>query len=152
MPSDRHAVELPALDAAAARIGDRWTLLVIATLLDGARRFGELQEALPGLAPNILTKRLRALEQEGLVVAEPYSRRPVRLAYRLTGRGAALADALRLLTQWGSEHPGAEHRGHDPAAAPLHHASCGTPVEAKWWCPTCAVPVDDDDASDLRWV
>ena len=145
------AADLPALDAAAARIGDRWTLLLVATLLDGAARFGELQDALPGLAPNILTKRLRALEQEGLVVAEPYSRRPVRLAYRLTGQGAALADALRLLTQWGADNPGA---GAPQAAGqtPLHHSSCGTPVEARWWCPTCARLVDDDEASDLRWV
>ena len=142
------AADLPALDAAAARIGDRWTLLLVATLLDGAARFGELQEALPGLAPNILAKRLRTLEHEGLVVAEPYSRRPVRLAYRLTGHGAALADALRLLTQWGAEHPGATPLRSEP----LHHSTCGTPVEAKWWCPTCARLVDDEEASDVRWV
>jgi DNA-binding HxlR family transcriptional regulator len=144
------AADLPALDAAATRVGDRWTLLVVGTLLDGAARFGEPQEALPGVAPNILTKRLRTLEQEGLVVAEPYSRRPVRLAYRLTGQGAALADALRLLAQWGAAQPDA-----GPAAeraVPLQHRACGTPVEAKWWCPTCGVDVDDDDASDLRWV
>lgn len=142
------AADLPALDAAAARVGDRWTLLLVATLLDGSARFGELQDALPGLAPNILTKRLRNLEQQGLVVAEPYSRRPVRLAYRLTGQGAALADVLRLLAQWGAEQAPA------PASAPtpLHHAACGTPVEARWWCPTCARLVDDDEASDLRWV
>lgn len=138
-----HGADLPALDAAAARVGDRWTLLLVAALLDGAARFGELQEALPGLAPNILTKRLRTLEQQGLVVAEPYSRRPVRVAYRLTGRGAALADTLRLLAQWGADQ--------EPAA-PVHHGACGTPVEARWWCPTCARLVDDDEATDLRWV
>jgi DNA-binding HxlR family transcriptional regulator len=143
------AADLPALDAAAARVGDRWTLLLVAALLDGSARFGELQDALPGLAPNILTKRLRTLEHEGLVIAEPYSRRPVRLAYRLTGRGAALADALRLLTQWGAEQAPAAPSEAQP---PLHHGSCGTPVEARWWCPTCARLVDDDEASDLRWV
>jgi DNA-binding HxlR family transcriptional regulator len=139
--------DLPALDAAAARVGDRWTLLVVARLLDGACRFGELQTSLPGLAPNILTRRLRMLEQEGLVVAEPYSRRPVRVAYRLTDRGAALADALRLLTQWGAEHPAP---GGGPA--PLQHQACGTRVEARWWCPTCATTVADGDTSDLTWV
>lgn len=143
MPAD-----LPALDAATARVGDRWTLLVVATLLDGACRFGELQEALPGLAPNILTKRLRTLEQEGLVVAEPYSRRPVRVAYRLTSQGAALADALRLLAQWGAEHPGRGRR----RGVPRHHRACGTEVEARWWCPTCGTVVDEEEASDLRWV
>lgn len=147
---------MPALDAAAACVGDRWTLLLVGTLLDGSARFGELQEALPGLAPNILTKRLRTLEHEGLVVAEPYSRRPVRLAYRLTGRGQALADALRMLAQWGAEHPGppaaGERGGAGQPDTPLHHGACGTPVEARWWCPTCARLVDDDEASDLRWV
>lgn len=146
------AADLPALDAAAARVGDRWTLLLVATLLDGSARFGELQDALPGLAPNILTKRLRTLEQEGLVVAEPYSRRPVRLAYRLTGRGAALADTLRLLAQWGAEQPHAGPAAGTERPTPLHHGACGTPVEARWWCPTCARLVDDDEASDLRWV
>jgi DNA-binding HxlR family transcriptional regulator len=116
-------------------------------LLDGACRFGELQSALPGLAPNILTRRLRMLEHEGLVVAEPYSRRPLRVAYRLTGQGAALADALRLLAQWGAENPGAER-----SAAPLQHRACGTAIEARWWCPTCATLVADDDASDLSWA
>ena len=110
------AADLPALDVAASRVGDRWTLLLVATLLDGAARFGELQEALPGVAPNILTKRLRTLEQEGLVVAEPYSRRPVRVAYRLTGQGAALADALRLLAQWGADHPARPERPGEPEA------------------------------------
>jgi DNA-binding HxlR family transcriptional regulator len=122
-------------------------LLLVARLLDGASRFGELQSSLPGLAPNILTRRLRMLEQEGLVVAEPYSRRPIRVAYRLTERGAALADALRLLTQWGVEHPAP---GRTPA--PLQHRTCGTPVEARWWCPTCATTVVDDDTSDLTWL
>ena len=145
------AADLPALDAAAARVGDRWTLLLVATLLDGSARFGELQDALPGLASNILIKRLRTLEQEGLVVAEPYSRRPVRLAYRLTGRGAALADALRLLAQWGADQPGPASSA-SSTATPLHHSACGTPVEARWWCATCARLVDDDEASDLRWV
>ena len=145
------AADLPALDVAASRVGDRWTLLLVATLLDGAARFGELQEALPGVAPNILTKRLRSLEQEGLVVAEPYSRRPVRVSYRLTGQGAALADALRLLSQWGADHPGRADRPGE-RGMPLQHRACGTPVEARWWCPTCTTVVDDDDASDLRWV
>jgi hypothetical protein len=87
------------------------------------------------------------LEREGLVVAEPYSRRPVRVAYRLTGAGQALADTLRLLTQWGADHPGPRR-----PSAPLHHRACGTAVEARWWCPTCATLVADDDASDLTWL
>ena len=65
-----------ALDVAMARVGDRWTLLVVDALLDGPRRFKDLEAAVPGLAPNVLSARLRRLEREGLVVAVPYSERP----------------------------------------------------------------------------
>jgi DNA-binding HxlR family transcriptional regulator len=142
--------DLPALDIAAARVGDRWALLLVAALLDGPRRFGELQEELAGVAPNVLARRLRTLEADGLVVAAPYSTRPVRLAYGLTAAGAGLADALRLLARWGAEHPGGDGVLSD--ADPPHHTSCGTAVEPRWWCPTCERIVELDDASDLRWA
>ena len=48
-----------ALADALAAVGDRWTLLLVAALLDGPRRFGELQEEVAGIAPNVLTQRLR---------------------------------------------------------------------------------------------
>jgi DNA-binding HxlR family transcriptional regulator len=132
------------LDEALRSVGDRWSLLVVESLLVGPRRFGELLEALDGLAPNILSGRLKALESEGLVVATPYSSRPVRVAYGLTAQGAELAGALRLLAQWGAQRT--------PGAAPLHHATCGTAVEARWWCPTCARVVADDEAPEVDWV
>ena len=75
------------LEEALASVGDRWTLLVVAALLDGPRRFGDLQRALPGIAPNVLSGRLRHLEEQGLVVAQPYSKRPPRYVYELTGAG-----------------------------------------------------------------
>src|SRR5215203_6186087 len=94
-------VQSPLADAV-ARIGDRWTLLVVAALLEGPRRFGELTEDVRGIAPNILTRRLRHLEGEGLVVARAYSERPRRFVYELTASGRELAGALRLLAQWAS--------------------------------------------------
>jgi DNA-binding HxlR family transcriptional regulator len=110
----------------------------------GPRRFGELLDGLDGLAPNILSRRLKALEADGLVVASPYSTRPYRVAYALTAQGAELAGALRLLAQWGAQH--------EPGAAPVHHATCGTALEARWWCPTCARDVHDDEGPGLAWV
>src|SRR5581483_12427784 len=89
-----------ALERATRAIGDRWSLLLVAALMEGPRRFGELQSAIPGLAPNILTARLRHLERQGVVVGRPYSRRPLRVDYVLTGRGAELAGAIRLLAAW----------------------------------------------------
>src|SRR5215207_2816773 len=89
------------LHHALTRIGDKWSLLLVAALLDGPRRFGDLLEAVPGIAPNILSQRLRHLEREAIVVARPYSERPPRFSYELTASGAELAGALRLLADWG---------------------------------------------------
>lgn len=131
-----------ALDEALARIGDRWTLLVVEALLGGARRFSELERDVPGLAPNILSDRLKRLERDGILVARPYSQRPVRLAYQLTADGHGLAGALRLLADWGA-------RRSATAEGPRHQA-CGTSLEAHWYCPTCARVVAEDEAADLR--
>jgi DNA-binding HxlR family transcriptional regulator len=125
-----------ALAAALARVGDRWTLLVIEALLEGPQRFSELQASVAGIAPNILTRRLRDLEREGLVVATPYSERPPRFAYDLTVSGRDLAGAVRLLAQWGAAH--------DETAPAFRHQACGTPAEPRWYCPTCERPVDDE--------
>ncbi|HEY2812467.1 MAG TPA: helix-turn-helix domain-containing protein [Acidimicrobiales bacterium] len=138
---------LTALEEAVARVGDRWTLLVVNSLLDGPRRFNELLDGLDGLAPNVLSKRLRQLETTGLVVATPYTQRPPRFDYRLTATGSELASALRLLAHWGAAG--------DPDAVPVHHRACGTPVEARWYCPTCARLVEGeeaDDADETRFV
>jgi DNA-binding HxlR family transcriptional regulator len=132
------------LDAAMARVGDRWTLLVVDALLEGPRRFSELQGDIPRLAPNVLTARLRRLEGQGLVLAVPYSDRPPRLEYRITEAGRELAGALRLLARWGSRESGGEAEG-------PHHRSCGTALETRWFCPTCARVTDSAD-DDLRWV
>jgi DNA-binding HxlR family transcriptional regulator len=123
-----------ALEAALERVGDRWSLLIVDALLDGPHRFGELRDALPSIAPNILTDRLRRLERERILVAAPYSTRPPRMEYSLTGDGRDLASALRLLADWGTKRTGGE---------PLRHDRCGTPLEARWFCPTCALAVSD---------
>ena len=125
-------------------MGDRWTLLLVEAMLDGPRRFGDLQQAVPGIAPNVLSQRLRHLEREALVVARPSTRRPPRFAYELTDSGAELAGALRLLADWGARQ--SEH------VDSLRHEACGTPLEARWWCAACEVVVDEDDATDAELV
>jgi DNA-binding HxlR family transcriptional regulator len=135
------------LHLALGRVGDRWSLLVVQALLAGPRRFNDLQAELGGIAPNVLAARLRQLEGDGLVLATPYSERPVRYAYELSAEGAALAGALRLLATWGSAQAGA------PAdAEPVVHQACGTAAEPRWWCPTCERGLDDDELDDLRWI
>jgi DNA-binding HxlR family transcriptional regulator len=132
------------LAAALDSVGDRWTLLLVEALLDGPRRFGDLQEALPGIASNVLAQRLRRLEGEGIVVAQPYSERPQRFVYELAAPGHELAGALRLLADWGARHR--------EAAEPPRHEACGTPVEARWWCPTCERAVGDDEAEAIHYA
>ena len=148
MPTPRRNPPVSALDAALHRVGDRWSLLLVEALLPGPQRFNDLLEGLDGLAPNILSARLKALESEGVLAARPYSRRPYRVAYVLTARGAELAGALRLLAHWGGQRSSARPR----AATAPHHVTCGTVVEARWWCPTCDRVVDDHEAPDLDHV
>jgi DNA-binding HxlR family transcriptional regulator len=133
------------LDAALARIGDRWSLLVVNALLDGAQRFNELQAGLGDIATNVLSQRLKSLERLGLVLATPYSERPRRFAYGLTAAGYELAGALRLLARWGADRAGAATEG------PLHRR-CGTPLEAQWYCPTCSRVLNDDERDDPGFI
>ncbi len=133
------------LAEALARVGDRWTLLVVEALLPGPRRFNDLLSQIPGIAANILSDRLKRLERDGLLVARPYSQRPPRASYQLTAEGTELAGALRLLAHWGSRHT-------DQADAPRHLA-CGTPIEARWYCPTCDQLVEHEpDQAQVHFV
>jgi DNA-binding HxlR family transcriptional regulator len=121
-------------------------LQVVAALLDGPLRFGDLSAAVPGIAPNVLTDRLRRLERDRLVVAQAYSERPPRYVYELAEGGRELAGALGQLADWG-----ARRAGGDEADAPRHDV-CGTPLETVWWCPTCERPVAGGDADELHYA
>ncbi len=136
--------DLAPLAEALVGVGDRWTLLVVAALAAGPGRFGELQQAVAPIAANVLSDRLRRLERAGLVLATPYSDRPPRFAYELTAAGRDLAAALRPLADWGARH--------GPGDGAPRHAACDTEVEARWWCPTCARPVEDLEAEDLHFA
>ena len=137
--SDRAASPLA---AALVRVGDRWTLLVVQALLAGPRRFNELLEDIPGIAPNILSERLKRLERDALLISRPYVERPPRAAYQLTAEGMELAGALRLLAHWGARHAVTDE-------APVHPA-CGTPLEVRWYCPTCDRLVADQPEMEMR--
>jgi DNA-binding HxlR family transcriptional regulator len=122
------------LAEALALVGDRWSLAIVANLLDGPLRFGALQEFMPEISPNVLSQRLRALQAGGLLLATPYSRRPARYLYELTSAGAELAAPLRLLGDWGSRQLGAH-------VDPPRHDACEAPLELRWYCPACEEPV-----------
>jgi DNA-binding HxlR family transcriptional regulator len=114
-------------------VGDRWTLLVVRDLLAGTRRFQDLLASLPGIAPNVLSDRLKLMEEHGLVTRQFYSDHPPRAEYSLTDKGRELRMIVGALATWGSRHVYKRAR--------LVHASCGHPVTVGYYCPDCAEPV-----------
>lgn len=92
-------------------VGDRWVLLICRELLMGDRRFTDLRAALPGIAPNLLTERLRALQAEGLVTTAELPPPAARTVYRLTESGRSVVPVLRAMARFGvqflDDEPGA---------------------------------------------
>ena len=95
------------------------------------------QEALPGIAPNILTARLRRWSPQTLVVAHPYSERPPRFTYEPTAVGRELAGALHALSAGGAQHSEhAEAPATTPAALPCSRSGGARPASSRWRGPT----------------
>lgn len=117
---------------------------MIAALLEGPHRFNELQVAVPGLASNVASQRLKALVRNGIVVSRPYTQRPLRLSYDLSASGRELAGALRLLAAWGA--------GSSSDIEAPRHLTCGSMLEISWQCPTCRRVVEDPHAEELRYA
>jgi len=110
-------------------VGDRWTLLLVRDLLSGTRRFQDLESSLSGIAPNILSDRLKLMEENGLVSRRLYSDHPPRAEYTLTEKGRALGTVVGALAYWGSQHV--------YKRAKLVHTECGHPVKLGYHCPEC---------------
>lgn len=83
-------------------IGDKWTLLVIRDMLFvGKSQFGDFLESPEGISTNILTDRLKRLEEYGLISKKPYQKKPVRHAYFLTEKGEGLRPIMMEIIAWG---------------------------------------------------
>ncbi len=82
-------------------IGDRWTLVLLRDLVNGKSRFKDFLESPERIASNILTARLAAMEEDGLIQSRLYETRPKRYEYRLTKKGAALLPLLQEFCRWG---------------------------------------------------
>jgi len=86
-------------------IGERWTILILRDLLKkGPQRFQDFQDALAGAAPNTISARLKAMEEQGLIARRQYSDHPPRLEYYLTERGRSLGPVLGALRDWGKRY------------------------------------------------
>ena len=114
-------------------VGDRWTVLILLELLRGFLRFAELRRRVSGIAPNILSHRLKRLERHGIVERRFYSQHPPRAEYALTRRGHELGVVAGALAVWGRKH--LSDRG------TLVHETCGTPIRVGYYCPACDRPV-----------
>lgn len=90
---------------ALAHVGDAWSMLILRDASYGATRFDQFRTGL-GIAPNILTRRLRALTEAGLLEKIRYSERPPRDEYRLTAAGRDFLPILHALGAWGRRHHG----------------------------------------------
>src|SRR5918912_307394 len=87
--------------ACAEIIGSKWTALIVHDLSEGPRRFSELERACPGISPRTLSERLRALEEEGIVVRQSYPESPPRVEYELTQKGEALLPIIDAMRRFG---------------------------------------------------
>ena len=86
------------------RLADKWSLLVVELLGDGTRRFTELKREIDGISQRMLTRTLRQLERDGMVVRTVHPVVPPRVDYELTPLGASLLDAVEPLVAWTREH------------------------------------------------
>jgi len=117
-------------------LGERWTLLIVRDLLMGPRKFQDFSASLRGVAPAVLSHRLKVLETHGIVSRRLYSEHPPRAEYELTDQGLELRPVVRALGIWGARHLGASWT--------FVHEACGANVEIAYYCPTC----DETVASD----
>jgi DNA-binding HxlR family transcriptional regulator len=82
-------------------IGRRWSGAMIAVMMQGASRFCELRQGIPGISDRLLTERLKELERAGVLSREVLATRPPQVSYTLTGKGRALAPVIALIRDWG---------------------------------------------------
>lgn len=83
-------------------IGEKWTILILRELFrHDTRRFQDFQDALPGIAPNTLSARLKSLENDGIVTSQLYREHPPRAEYLLTPMGQKLGPILQAMHKWG---------------------------------------------------
>ena len=86
-------------------IGEKWSLLILRDLFrKGPLRFQDLEQGLPGVAPNTLSARLKTLEGQGVVGTRLYETHPPRYEYFLTEKGMALRPVLKALRAWGERY------------------------------------------------
>ena len=98
-----HLQECP-IARAAALIGDMWTLLIVRDLMNGPKRFGQLQMSLGNVSPKTLSNRLKMLESADILTRHAFAEIPPRVEYTLTERGHALYAIIEAVRTFGEEY------------------------------------------------
>ncbi|MFI5963836.1 winged helix-turn-helix transcriptional regulator [Streptomyces asoensis] len=100
IPADRMAFIRQVLD----RVGDKWSMLIIAVVEDGPLRYTDLQRRIPGISQRMLTRTLQQLQQDGLITRTAYAEVPPRVEYALAPLGRGLHEIVLRLIGWATDH------------------------------------------------
>src|SRR3954447_4978803 len=87
-----------------ARIGEKWSMLVVMLLRDGPRRFNDIKRNIGGISQQMLTRALRGLERDGMVTRTIFPTSPPQVEYRLTDLGRSLSEPVLAFGRWVQEH------------------------------------------------
>ena len=105
IPGNLHVAEdCRAVSEVLARVGDKWTVLVVSALGDGPKRFNELRRALGSISQRMLTLTLRQLERDGLITRTVFPTIPPRVDYELTKLGRSLLEPVSGLGLWARQN------------------------------------------------
>jgi DNA-binding HxlR family transcriptional regulator len=125
-------------------IGERWSLLIVRDVMNGNRRFGEMQRSL-GVARNVLSARLQRLVEEGILERRAYQESPPRYEYFLTEKGLDLWPALIALLAWGDRYSA----GEEGPPMLIVHKECGGRVSERGTCESCGKVLTARDARQV---
>ena len=113
-------------------------LTYIRQLMLGYDTYSSIQERLEGIPSNLLSNRLKALEQDGLITAKLYQSHPPRYRYLLTESGRDLSDVFNSIILWGEKNLQKCHKK-------LTHSDCGHKIELTYYCPKCNKTINRED-------
>ncbi len=126
-------------------IGDKWTLLILRQLMLGNDTYKEIQTNLEGIPSNLLSDRLKGLEEDELIYSELYQQHPPRYRYLLTERGEDLNDVFNVIFMWNEKHMKNCNKY-------LSHSECGHKIELQYYCSYCgkAITKNEFELTDLE--
>ena len=110
---DHRSTDCRAVGGVLARVGDKWSVLIIVMLGDGPKRFNEIKRAVGGISQRMLTLTLRGLERDGLIKRTMFPTIPPRVDYELTDLGRSLWAAVEPLGLWANNHVSDIHKSRE---------------------------------------